>query len=113
MGTASDDNIKTVLAIIILAIAFSFQAIVAYTTHETVTITVNKTENKVKDGNDRYMVYTDGAVYTNKDSWLFLKFNSSDLHNEIKVGATYEAKVSGIRLGFFSWYKNIISIEQQ
>jgi len=59
----------------------------------------------------KYLVFTNNEVFENTDSWLYLKFSSSDLYSKLKEGQTYKVKVAGWRIPFLSWYRNIISIE--
>lgn len=56
-------------------------------------------------------MYGEEEVFENTDSWLFLKFNSADIQNEIEEGKTNKIKVAGWRVPFFSWYRNVVSVE--
>ena len=41
-----------------------------------------------------------------------LKFNSSNIQGKLKEGHTYKVTVIGYRVPFFSWYQNIIKVEE-
>ena len=79
-----------------------------YLSADTVTLTVTYKERV----EDRYLIYSDEGVYENTDSYIFLKFNSSKLYNDIKPGKQYTAKVAGWRVPFLSMYRNVIKVEQ-
>ena len=60
-----------------------------------------------------YRVYTqkgqDIEVFENTDSWLRLKFASSNLHGLLQKGETYDCTAYGWRVPLFSWYRNLVS----
>lgn len=60
----------------------------------------------------KYLVYTEGGVYENTDSWTFWKWDSSDLHGELKEGNCYHIEHAGWRVPFMSWYKNILGANE-
>lgn len=77
-------------------------------------VTVTVTDKAVKNDGDsgKYLVFTedkDGNIATFEitDSWIFGRFNSSDVYAAIKVGDTYTFTVGGSRNEFLSWYPNI------
>jgi len=100
----------------ILSVSVFIYPIAIWNSSEDVIVTVKKTESIVVNDNDnkgtksKYLVYTDGEVFENVDSWLYLKFNSSDVQNELTEGVTYSIKVSGWRWQFFSMYRNIVLV---
>lgn len=59
----------------------------------------------------KFIVYSENEVFENTDSWLFMKFDSSDIQNDLSIGETYKIKVAGWRVPFFSWYRNIVAIK--
>lgn len=72
------------------------------------TFTVTGKEN-VKSGNSgKYLVYTDKTTYEIEDSWIFWRWDSSDVYGKIEIGKTYTATLQGYRVPFLSWYQNII-----
>lgn len=88
---------------------------VAYKTSATqVEITITDKE-RVTTGtgqniSSKFLVYAEGEVFQNTDSYLFLKFNSADLQNTLEIGETYVVTVAGWRIPFLSMFRNIISI---
>lgn len=56
----------------------------------------------------KYLIFTDTETFENTDSWLALKFNSSDVYGAIPVGASCSFTVTGFRVPFLSWYRNIL-----
>jgi len=56
----------------------------------------------------KYLIFTDTETFENIDSWLALKFNSSDVYGAIPVGAKCAFTVTGFRIPFFSMYRNIL-----
>jgi hypothetical protein len=71
-------------------------------------LTIVKTERVPEVG---YMVFTNGETMVNQDSWLFFKFNSSDLYGRMNAGQVCTFRVNGWRMPLFSWYRNILSAE--
>ena len=80
-------------------------------TQETVTFTVTDKERVNGYESSRYLVFTEDEVFQNTDSLLMWKFSSSDLYGSLEVGTTYEALVTGWRVPFLSWYRNIVTVE--
>lgn len=72
--------------------------------------TVRVTDKVPKDGS--YLIYTDKGTFEVTDTWHYLRFTSSDFYGKIERNQTYRIKASGVRLGFLSWYENIISAER-
>ena len=56
----------------------------------------------------KYLIFTDAETFENVDSWLALKFNSSDVYGSIIEGSTCEFTVTGFRVPLLSWYRNIL-----
>ena len=93
----------------ILILLLPFKVWLHYATLDTVQSIIQDKE-RVNDGNEsRYLIFTDSETFTNEDSWLALKFNSSDVYGGIGIGQTCDFKVTGIRVPIFSWYRNILS----
>lgn len=100
--------IGAIIAAVLLVVLF--KPIVAYTTHTTITATVTKTERANNGVDSKYLIFTDNEVFENTDSWLFLKFNSSDVYSKAVVGKTCEFDVYGIRFPLLSWYRNVTEV---
>jgi hypothetical protein len=79
---------------------------------ETVTDTVVKSERIVNGETSKYLIFGENEVYQNTDSFVLLKFRSSDFYRDIEVGKTYRFKVVGWRIPFFSTYRNIVGFEE-
>ena len=72
-------------------------------------------EKIVKNSNkdSKYIIFTDGEVFENSDNLIFTKFYSSDIQSQLEVGKSYNVHVSGIRVPFLSWYRNIVKINNK
>jgi hypothetical protein len=109
--------IKFLVGTFILLVVFAMiciSPIIAYTTDDYVTATIKskeRIENRDGDGS-KYLIYTDKGVFENTDTIWYWKFRSSDLYNDLNPGQQYELRKYGFRVGFFSWYENIISAHQ-
>lgn len=106
-------------AIAILAVIACVGSVILFNFNDhTVTVTVTDKERIVQNNDSRYLIYTtventgETLVLENTDNLLRWKFNSSDLYAELQEGNTYNVTVVGIRLGIFSWYENIVRIEE-
>ena len=104
---------KLIVVAILLILGAISGFVVAYrSSAQTINMTVNEVAPRiVQESTYSHLVYTDKGVYTNKDSLSFLKFRSSDIYNQLRAGGTYNCKVAGWRIGFFSMYRNIIDCE--
>lgn len=65
----------------------------------------------------KYLIFADDVngesrVFENTDALFRLKWNSSNIQGELKVGHTYKITVVGFRLSFMSIYENIIKVEE-
>lgn len=83
----------------------------------TYTISVTEKERVVTSDSSKYLVFGEGEdgeimVLENSDSFMFTKFNSSDVQGNLKVDGTYKVEVVGWRNGFLSIYPNIIDYEE-
>ena len=105
--------IAGIFGIIILFIISPF---IYFGSVETIEIKVTEKE-RITVGNgknisSKYIIFGEDEVFENTDSFIFFKFNSSDIQNKLKINETYKVKVAGYRINFLSTYRNIISIEQ-
>ena len=86
-----------------------------YTSCETVEITITDKERITTGSGEnissKFIVYGENEVFENTDSWLYLKFSSSDVQNKLEVGKTYTVKVAGWRVPFLSWYRNVVAVD--
>lgn len=72
--------------------------------------TIVVTDKMVK--NDVYLIYTKEATYEITDSWLYGRFDSSDLYGKIEVGKTYKVTVGGTRVHLLSVYPCIHEVSE-
>lgn len=61
----------------------------------------------------KYLVYCESETFENEDSLLWWKYNSSDIQGRLERGSSYRVYVCGIRIPFFSTYRNIVQIEAE
>ncbi len=78
--------------------------------------TVDRRERVVKGSEDStqayYLVWSrEGDVYCVTDSWSFMTFDASDRYGRLREGSHVKAKVAGWRVPFFSWYRNVVVID--
>jgi len=101
-----------------VALMGGFSVYSAYGTIETSTVTVtgkdrlvdsNKMEDEVES---KWIVMTDVVSLENTDSFLHLKFNSTDLQGKLEEGKMYHVTYYGYRVPFMSMYPNIINVEE-
>lgn len=99
---------------LVLALMFGgFKYWVYLATSETVTVQVTDKTVKRYDGGDKYLIFTDAETFENVDTWMALKFNSSDVYGKIRPGATCDLRVYGFRVPYLSWYRNIVTASCQ
>jgi len=63
-------------------------------------------------GDRRHLVYLENETLQNVDAYTAMKFNSSDLYGKIEEGRCYRFGVHGVRIGFFSMWRNIHRVEE-
>jgi hypothetical protein len=103
-----------VIGIIVLFISImTFNIWVHFATMTTVSNLVVQDKERIVTGagdqqQSKYLIFTDKETFENVDSWLALKFNSSDVYGSITKGATCDFRVTGWRVPFLSWYRNIL-----
>lgn len=112
---------RTIFILIIALFGFSigWSIHVNINTVDHVLVTVWEKDRECKtstdgDGNTtadcRYVVHTDSETFENTDSLLLWKFNSSDIHRNLRDDEQYCVKVVGYRIPLFSTYRNIVEI---
>lgn len=85
---------------------------VEYQNEETIEIVVKDKYIKRSGNTDLYLVVSeDNETYKIEDLLFKGKFNSTDLYNQLEIGKKYRITTTGIRLQYFSMYKNINKIE--
>ena len=84
-----------------------------YTSQTEQTIFVKHKERIAESNGGAYLIFTPNEVFEDCDSYLFLKFNSSDIYNMLEKGKYYRVKVVGWRIPFLSMYRNIINVRMK
>jgi hypothetical protein len=87
--------------------AIGFSTCTAFTsTSGTFTITGKESVKHGEGG--KYLVYTDVTTYEVEDSFIYWRWDSSDVYGALQIGKTYRATLQGWRVPFLSMYQNII-----
>lgn len=102
------------ITVVVVFALVGVNAFVAYGTVDHPVVVVNEKE-RVCDGSSsgttcKYLIYTDKGVFENTDTIWYMKFDSSDVYNDMVVGEKYVAKVNGFRFPLLSMYRNIVSV---
>lgn len=89
---------------------------VTFNTQERITATVTRDGERVCSSSGdttscKYVEFFDGETFENTDNMFFGKFNSSDVHGKIREGMTCDMLVTGYRVPFLSWHRNIITAD--
>lgn len=109
-------NIKLAASVIAVSALLLHKPIIHFATTSNLSgVEVTRTE-RISDGESgKYLVWTSspkGAeTFQNTDSWLALKFNSSDVQGEFSPGSKCKMRVNGLRIPIFSMYRNILSAD--
>ncbi len=90
--------------LILLVVGFA----VYWPTH-TATVTICDKQATAKNGDNQYRLDTPTATYEISDSDLHLRYDSADLYRKIHTPGVYKIEYYGLRLSFFSEFKNILS----
>lgn len=108
---------KITMLLVIVLIGVSVMASVVYhNSKETVTITVTGKERIAQGSGEslthKWIVFTQNEVFENTDTGVFLKFNSSDIQNQLEIGKECTVDVAGWRVTYMSTYRNIIKVHR-
>lgn len=66
----------------------------------------------IDSADDLMMITSDGDGFLNNENFLFSKFNTRDIYNQLKINGTYNIKYYGWREGFNNGFPNILSVEE-
>lgn len=66
----------------------------------------------ISNADQLLLVTTEDEGFLNMENFLFGKFNTRDILNQLKIGGTYKIKYYGWRNGFNSGFPNILSVEK-
>lgn len=107
-------KIKLIAALIVLVLIGAFVGYRLITVETLQNVTFTKNGERVCSANNdcKFLEYSSDETFENTDEWVFLKFNSGDVHRLISAGTVCdEVQVYGWRVPFLSWYRNIVDIE--
>lgn len=96
----------TLFFIVIGSIGYWYQV----STMEQIHITIEDKQRVTTGSKSKYMVFTTSETLEDTDSFYHQKYNSSDVFSDLKTGCSYEVNVYGMRVPFFSTYRNIVKI---
>jgi hypothetical protein len=109
-------KIKVIIVIIIIAILGN---LVLFNFNDTKhTITITDKERIYENDTSKYLIfgedqYGNVLVFENTDCLIRCKWNSSNIQGQLKEGHTYDITTVGYRVPIFSWYQNIIEINER
>lgn len=80
---------------------------------DTITTRVVDTTVKRYGDKDKYLIMTEDGTFENTDAWYRWKWDSSDVQGKASAnkGKRVEIEKYGWRLGFMSWYENVVGIQ--
>ena len=82
-------------------------------TLENVHINVIDKQRVTTGSTSKYMIFTDNESFESTDSFFHSKYNSSDIYGQLNIKCSYEVRIYGWRMPFFSIYRNIIGINKE
>lgn len=129
LATLKDLNMKILgIGIVVMILAIPCSSLIVYEMFEVPSvqekvITVQEWQPKpglqIHDGmmvinsaDDLMLITTDNEGFLNEENFLFGKFNTRDIFNELKVNGTYKIKYYGWREGYNSGFPNILAVEE-
>ena len=127
IGVWSDHDLVAGLGIIFLIIALIMVPVSGVAWHYTYEVpsvnekvitvedwqpTFGKYWGEIKGADDLMLKTTDGELYGNSENFLFQKFNTRDILDELKPNGTYKITYYGWREGWNYGVPNILSVEQ-
>ena len=95
------------VVMIFVMIVVGWYVVLVYSSVEYETIKIKDKERTERSG---YLIFTQNEIFKNGDDLWFMKFDSSDIYNELEVGKTYRVKVNWFRVPFLSYYRNILEL---
>jgi hypothetical protein len=106
--------VTSCLALVLVTLPFIWRYSYLKSTETSVLFTVEKAE-RVTDRtrqDSKYLIFTKNETFEITDEIFYQKFNSSDIYGALKPNHRYKAKVVGSRNPSWSWYRNIISVQE-
>ena len=113
-----------VIVALIVLVSIGYEAIFNFNDKEYIITVTDKEriyETSSSDGThtttSKYLVFGvdengETLVFENTDTFIRGKLDSSTVQGSLIEGSTYKVTVVGYRVPFFSWYENIISVEE-
>jgi hypothetical protein len=113
-----------VIVALIVLVSIGHEAIFNFNDKEYIITVTDKEriyETSSSDGThtttSKYLVFGvdengETLVFENTDTFIRGKLDSSTVQGSLIEGNTYKVTVVGYRVPFFSWYENIISVEE-
>jgi len=101
------------LKLILLGIAALILSLLySYFVADTIMTRITDAQMTKVDG--RFMIATEDRPFVNEDVWYRFKFDSGTIQNDaIRLkGKVSRIKKYGWRMPIFSWYENVVSIEE-
>lgn len=107
-----------IVAVAVVVVIVALILIVPHTFLTRAEVTGTVTDKYIKrygDADHFFVALTakDGniEVIEDTDNWLWLKFNSADVYQQVTVGKTYTLTVVGWRIPLFSWFRDIMGVQ--
>ena len=66
----------------------------------------------IDNANQLMFTTSDGREFANTENWMFNKFETRTIFNQLRIGGTYKIKYYGWRNGQNNEFPNILSIEE-
>lgn len=112
-------GVNALVAVVLVGIAalitFVYQYTQNYHNDHWATCHVTKADIKPNSGDKgggTYRVYTDNCgTLRNTDARFRGKWDSADVWQQIEPGKTYRLHLAGTRFAFWSWFPNIIEVQ--
>jgi len=128
IGMIKENGLVALIGIIAVAIAvimalggasviWHYQYEVPSVQQETITVddwqpTFGRYWGDVNSADDLMLKTSDGKLYGNKENFLFGKFNTRDIFDQLKPNGTYKITYYGWREGYNNGVPNILSIDE-
>lgn len=98
---------------IVVFVSIAVATIHEYFKEDTITVTIFDKERIRRLHSSKYLIFTDKGVYRNSDSFLKMKFRSSDMYGRLHLNEQYEITVYGWRVPLLSLYRNIVEVKEK
>ena len=103
-----NERVKMILAVVGILLLIAAYPIAYRSSATEVEVTVTRLERITEHQSGKYLAFAGDETFEITDSWLFGRFDASDLYGTMSEGGRYQVKVAGWRIGFLSMYRNIL-----